>query len=122
MTSQSVGGWGDAREENNSRRSVENVKSAGDRRMERELGSGIIKNPFDPSNKIGARQKHNRINEEFDEPCMNPEAPEPPAASVSSEETAGAGTGKTETGAPDYAALLQYLQFYQKQMDDDKKK
>ena len=40
-----------------SRRSVENVKSAGDRRMERELGSGIIKNPFDPSNKIGGRQK-----------------------------------------------------------------
>ena len=39
------------------RRSVENVKSAGDRRMERELGSGIIKNPFDPSNRIGSRQK-----------------------------------------------------------------
>ena len=39
------------------RRSVENVKSAGDRRMERELGSGIIKNPFDPSNRIGGRQK-----------------------------------------------------------------
>ena len=47
-----------AREETaHTRRSVENVKSAGDRRMERELGSGIIKNPFDPSNRIGGRQK-----------------------------------------------------------------
>ena len=54
---------------------------------------------------------------------MNPEAPEPPAAaSGSSKKTPAAETGKTESGAPDYAALLQYLQFYQKQMDDDKKK
>ena len=55
---------------------------------------------------------------------MNPEAPEPPAAaSGSSKKTeAEAEKGKSESGAPDYAALLQYLQFYQKQMDDDKKK
>lgn len=98
------------------------MKSAGDRRMERELGSGVIKNPFDPSNRIEARPKHNRLNEEFDEPCMNPEAPDPPEASGSSKETTAAEKGKTESGAPDYAALLQYLQFYQKQMEDDKKK
>ena len=36
-----------------SRRSQEVVKSAADRRMERELGSAIVKNPFDPSNRIG---------------------------------------------------------------------
>ena len=53
---------------------------------------------------------------------MNPEAPDPPEASGSSKETTAVEKGKTETGAPDYAALLQYLQFYQKQMDDDKKK
>ena len=54
---------------------------------------------------------------------MNPEAPDPPAAaSGSSKKTSEAETGKTESGAPDYAALLQYLQFYQKQMEDDKKK
>ena len=45
------------REDSHSRRSAENVKSAGDRRMERELGSGVIKNPFDPSNRIEARPK-----------------------------------------------------------------
>ena len=55
---------------------------------------------------------------------MNPEAPDPPtpAAAGSSKKTSEGETGKTESGAPDYAALLQYLQFYQKQMDDDKKK
>ena len=53
---------------------------------------------------------------------MNPEAPDPPAASGTSKEPAPAETEKAETGAPDYAALLQYLQFYQKQMEDDKKK
>ena len=36
-----------------SRRSTEVVKSAGDRRMERELGATLVKNPFDPSNRIG---------------------------------------------------------------------
>ena len=58
---ESQGHHGDWEEEEeaprDTRRSVENVKSAGDRRMERELGSGIIKNPFDPSNRIGGRQK-----------------------------------------------------------------
>lgn len=53
---------------------------------------------------------------------MNPEAPDPPEASGSTKESAPAETEKTESGAPDYAALLQYLQFYQKQMEDDKKK
>ena len=66
----------------------------------------------------------NRLNEEFEEEeCMNPEAPDPPAAaSGSSKKTSEGETGKKESGAPDYAALLQYLQFYQKQMEDDKKK
>ena len=60
--------------------------------------------------------------EEFDQPCMNPEAPDPPpttsrdAGATKEKEAVGAGAG-----APDYAALLQYLQFYQKQMDDGKK-
>merc|ERR1719300_827746 len=40
-----------------SRRSQEVVKSAADRRMERELGSAIVKNPFDPSNRIGGRSR-----------------------------------------------------------------
>ena len=54
-----VESWGGPREreESQSRRSVENVKSAGDRRMEKELSSGVIKNPFDPSNRIEARPK-----------------------------------------------------------------
>ena len=58
---------------------------------------------------------------------MNPEAPDPPpeaAAGPSKEQEkepgAGAGAGGGG-GAPDYAALLQYLQFYQKQMEDNKK-
>ena len=59
--SESQGDWAEEEEEEaataHSRRSVENVKSAGDRRMERELSSGVIKNPFDPSNRIGGRQK-----------------------------------------------------------------
>lgn len=46
-------------------------------------------------------------------PGMNPPAPEPVAAG-----TAGAdGSGPAAPGGtPDYAALLQYLQYYQKQM------
>ena len=56
---------------------------------------------------------------------MNPEAPDPPpeaaaggsGPSKEQEKEPGAGGG----GAPDYAALLQYLQFYQKQMEDNKK-
>ena len=57
---------------------------------------------------------------------MNPEAPDPPpeaaaggsGPSKEQEKEPGAGAGG---GAPDYAALLQYLQFYQKQMEDNKK-
>ena len=63
----------------------------------------------------------NRLDEdEYDQPCMNPEAPDPPPSTsrdtgdIKEQEAGG-------TGAPDYAALLQYLQFYQKQMDDGKK-
>jgi len=86
--------------------------------MERELRSAIVKNPFDPSNRIG--KPRNRLDEEdFDQPCMNPEAPDPPPE----ERPGGSGDNKSSAGggAPDYAALLQYLQFYQKQMEETKK-
>lgn len=64
----------------------------------------------------------NRLDEEdFDQPCMNPEAPDPPPE----ERPGGSGDNKSSAGggggAPDYAALLQYLQFYQKQMEETKK-
>ena len=57
---------------------------------------------------------------------MNPSAPDTSAAGSSSngsqanpgQETA---SGQTNSG-PDYASLLQYLQFYQKQMTTDTKK
>ena len=70
--------------------------------------------------------RFNRLDEGFDQPCMNPEAPDPPpeaaaggsGPSKEQEKEPGAGGGG---GAPDYAALLQYLQFYQKQMEDNKK-
>ena len=70
--------------------------------------------------------RFNRLDEGFDQPCMNPEAPDPPPEATAAggsgpskeqEKEPGAGGG----GAPDYAALLQYLQFYQKQMEDNKK-
>ena len=52
---------------------------------------------------------------------MNPEAPDPPPE----ERPGGSGDNKSSAGggggAPDYAALLQYLQFYQKQMEETKK-
>ena len=55
---------------------------------------------------------------------MNPEAPDPPPEAAAG----GSGPSKEQEkepgaggGAPDYAALLQYLQFYQKQMEDNKK-
>ena len=64
----------------------------------------------------------NRLDEEdFDQPCMNPEAPDPPPEEM----PGGSGDNKNQSGggggAPDYAALLQYLQFYQKQMEEPKK-
>ena len=72
--------------------------------------------------------RFNRLDEGFDQPCMNPEAPDPPpeaaaggsGPSKEQEKEPGAGAG-AGGGAPDYAALLQYLQFYQKQMEDNKK-
>ena len=55
--------------------------------------------------------------EQYDIPCMNPPAPDPPAPPP-----AGGGGGGAEggTGGPDYAKLLQYLQFYQNQMGSKK--
>ena len=58
---------------------------------------------------------------------MNPEAPDPPPEAAaggsgpSKEQEKEPGAGAGGGGAPDYAALLQYLQFYQKQMEDNKK-
>ena len=51
--------------------------------------------------------------EQFDIPCMNPSAPEPGAPAAPPARPTGPGT---EPGGPDYAKLLQYLQFYQNQM------
>ena len=67
--------------------------------------------------------RFNRLDEGFDQPCMNPEAPDPPPEAAAA---GGSGPSKEQEkesggGAPDYAALLQYLQFYQKQMEDNKK-
>jgi hypothetical protein len=48
-------------------------------------------------------------------PGMNPPAPEPVAGPSGSE-----AAGQTMPGnTPDYAALLQYLQYYQKQMGSE---
>ena len=60
----------------------------------------------------------------MDAPCMNPEAPDPPAGGSGDQggpSSGGTGQEKEAGGAPDYAALLQYLQFYQKQMEDKQK-
>jgi len=87
--------------------------------MERELGSQIVKNPFDPSNRPGA--KVNRLDDDsYDRPMMNPEAPDPPSSSSGAGPSSGGQAGGSK-GAPDYAALLQYLQSYQKQMEDKQK-
>ena len=51
---------------------------------------------------------------------MNPEAPDPPSSSSGAGPSAGGQAGGSK-GAPDYAALLQYLQSYQKQMEDKQK-
>jgi hypothetical protein len=45
-------------------------------------------------------------------PGMNPPAPDPVAGTSGAEGGGAAAPG----GTPDYAALLQYLQYYQKQM------
>jgi len=102
-------------------REEQNNKSFGDRRMERDFGSGLVKNPFDPSNRVGSSKlrQFDQMDEEeqYDIPCMNPPAPDPPAPPP-----AGGGGGGAEggTGGPDYAKLLQYLQFYQNQMGSKK--
>jgi len=103
----------------------ESRKSAGDRRMEM---MELVKNPFDPSLKSG----DSRLNSESatgvggvggvsipPAPGLNP-PPTPDvaaaAAAAAAAKTGAAGPGgPTQTG-PDYAALLQYLQYYQKQM------
>eukprot|EP00092_Neocalanus_flemingeri_P043309 GFUD01047696.1.p1 GENE.GFUD01047696.1~~GFUD01047696.1.p1 ORF type:complete len:166 (+),score=59.94 GFUD01047696.1:39-500(+) len=117
------------RDEGNSRnRTVENRKSIGDRRMERDFGSGLVKNPFDPSTRLENNPTQmNRLNEEeFDLPCMNPTAPETTAVSAGPRggvqpPTRPTGPG-TAPGGADYAALLQYLQFYQNQMGTEDRK
>eukprot|EP00090_Calanus_glacialis_P024332 TRINITY_DN3778_c0_g1_i1.p1 TRINITY_DN3778_c0_g1~~TRINITY_DN3778_c0_g1_i1.p1 ORF type:complete len:665 (-),score=183.53 TRINITY_DN3778_c0_g1_i1:115-1938(-) len=102
-------------------RGGQNRKSVGDRRMERDFGSELVKNPFDPSTRSGNNQaQFNRMNvEQFDLPCMNPPAPEPAAPAGPPVCPTGPGT---EPGGPDYAKLLQYLHFYQKQMGSQERK
>ena len=58
----------------------------------------------------------------FDQPCMNPEAPEPPGSGGAGAGPSGTGqqAAAGDTSGPDYTALLKYLQFYQKQMDEPK--
>ena len=72
----------------------------------------IVKNPFDPSLKAGASSS--RLNEDSSTiPGMNPPAPESGSSGAgASKQQPGPGAGGA--GGPDYAALLQYLQYYQK--------
>ena len=72
----------------------------------------IVKNPFDPSLKAGASSS--RLNEDNSTiPGMNPPAPESGSSAAGGSKQPGAG-GAGGAGGPDYAALLQYLQYYQK--------
>ena len=57
--------------------------------------------------------------DQFDLPCKNPTAPEHAVAATPPVRPTGPGT---EPGGPDYAKLLQYLQFYQKQMGSQERK
>merc|ERR1719154_271171 len=120
------GSWkGNDRDNFNSTGLREQRKSIGDKRMERDFGSGLVKNPFDPSNRTDNTQRgSNTLNEqEFDLPCMNPPAPDAPAGSQESGTPPERPTGPgTAPGGPDYASLLQYLQFYQKQMGPEERK
>ena len=91
----------------------ESRKSAGDRRMER---LEIVKNPFDPSLKADSSTASSRINTDSGAISgMNPPAPEPSSQTGSSSKPGGGEGGS----GPDYAALLQYLQYYQKQLGPD---
>ena len=80
-------------------------KSAADRRLE---ALEIVKNPYDPSLKqTDAAASSSRLNMDTAAiPGSNPPAPDP----------AGAKQTNAPSGGPDYAALLQYLQYYQKQV------
>jgi len=98
----------------------EERQSRGDKRLAME----IVKNPFDPAERSD-RSQSNRIDEErFINPGMNPPAPDsegrtpqmPPNISGRPQ-----GSGPGGQGAPDYGALLQYLQFYQEQMGTGEK-
>ena len=80
-------------------------KSAADRRLE---ALEIVKNPYDPSLKqTDAAASSSRLNMDTAAiPGSNPPAPDP----------AGAKQTNAPSSGPDYAALLQYLQYYQKQV------
>ena len=78
----------------------------------------IVKNPFDPSLKAESSATSSRINTDSSTiPGMNPPAPEPSSSGKSRGAEEGS-EGPSESG-PDYAALLQYLQYYQKQLGPD---
>ena len=83
----------------------------------------IVKNPFDPSLKADSSSAaSSRINADSGAiPGMNPPAPEPSSQSGgSSKPGSGEGGSAGPSGSgPDYAALLQYLQYYQKQLGPD---
>ena len=83
----------------------------------------IVKNPFDPSLKADSSAASSRINADSGTiPGMNPPAPEPSNSqpgSSSKPGDGGGGAGPPSGSGPDYAALLQYLQYYQKQLGPD---
>ena len=81
----------------------------------------IVKNPFDPSLKADSSTASSRINTDSGAISgMNPPAPEPSSQTGSSSKPGGGGEGGGGGGSgPDYAALLQYLQYYQKQLGPD---
>ena len=82
----------------------------------------IVKNPFDPSLKADSSAASSRINTDSGAISgMNPPAPEPSSQTGSSSKPGGGGGegGGGGGSGPDYAALLQYLQYYQKQLGPD---
>ena len=81
----------------------------------------IVKNPFDPSLKTDSSAASSRINADSGAiPGMNPPAPEPSSQTGGSSSKPGEGGAAGPSGSgPDYAALLQYLQYYQKQLGPD---
>jgi len=119
-------------------------RSAGDRRLERDMAKGQFDNGIRLTNPMAARfvpqPPASRLNVESSTiPGMNPPAPDPSPSSsgappgypsgAPSYPPGGTGYPPGEYGTPgnppekaegqsgpDYAALLQYLQYYQKQM------